>query len=102
MFLGCSPHIIIYYPAGFEYNWGPTWLGFKTQPWGTLEEPTIKILKIEKDPQTGEINLTLTFFGILQESFDGITWNNISSSTDGSYTITVQKNQNRFFRAVVK
>ena len=101
MFLGCSPHIIIYYPAGFEYSWGPTWLGFKTQPWGTLEEATIKILKIETNHETGEINLTLIFTGILEESTDGISWLKMTE-VQSPYTVTIKKNQNRLFRSKFK
>ena len=101
MFLGCSPHIIIYYPAGFEYSWGPTWLGFKTQPWGTFEEATIKILKIETNHETGEINLTLIFTGILEESTDGISWLKMTE-VQSPYTVTIKKNQNRLFRSKFK
>ena len=101
MFLGCSPHIIIYYPTGFEYSWGPTWLGFKTQPWGTFEEATIKILKIETNHETGEINLTLIFTGILEESTDGISWLKMTE-VQSPYTVTIKKNQNRLFRSKFK
>ena len=98
--------MIIYYPEGAEANWGTEWQGFVTAPWDPVidpipEEPSLTCGAVSKNPETGEISFTLTFTGTLQESADGITWSDVSAS-EGTYTVTVQKNQNRFFRTVVK
>ena len=107
VFSYCPSNMIIYYPEGAEANWGTEWQGFVTAPWDPAvgpapEEPSLTCGTVSKNPETGEISFTLTFTGTLQESADGITWSDISDAVKGSYTVTVQKNQNRFFRAVVK
>ena len=106
VFSGCPSNMIIYYPEGAETNWGTEWQGFVTAPWdppvGPIpEQPTLTCGTVSKNPETGEISFTLTFTGTLQESADGITWSDVSAAED-TYTVTVQKNQNRFFRAAVK
>ena len=107
IFLDCPADMLICYPAGSEDNWGPEWQGFATQAWDptsnpTPEEPSLSFGAVSKNPETGEISFTLTFTGTLQESTDGITWSDVSDAAEDTYTVTVQKNQNRFFRAVVK
>ena len=106
VFDNCPSNMIIYYPEGAEANWGTEWHGFVTAPWDpgvdpTPEQPTLTCGTVSKNPETGQISFTLTFTGTLQESADGITWSDVSAS-EGTYTVTVQKNQNRFFRTVVK
>ena len=106
VFSYCPSNMIIYYPEGAETNWGTEWQGFVTAPWDPVidpipEQPTLTCGTVSKNPETGEISFTLTFTGTLQESADGITWSDVSAS-EGTYTVTVQKNQNRFFRTVVK
>ena len=106
VFSYCPSNMIIYYPEGAETNWGTEWQGFVTAPWDPPvdpipEQPTLTCGTVSKNPETGEISFTLTFTGTLQESADGITWSDVSAS-EGTYTVTVQKNQNRFFRTVVK
>ena len=105
VFSGCPSNMIIYYPAGAEANWGTIWREFVTAPWDPSvdpipEQPTLTCGTVSKNPETGEISFTLTFTGTLQESADGITWSDVSAS-EGTYTVTVQKNQNRFFRTIV-
>ena len=36
-----------------------------------------------------------------KDNFGGITWNDAFNAAESSYSVTVQKNQNRFFRTVV-
>ena len=107
IFLDCPADMLICYPAGSEDNWGPEWQGFATQAWDptsnpTPEEPSLTCGTVTRNPETGEISFTLNFTGTLQESADGITWSDVSDAAEDTYTVTVQKNQNRFFRAVVK
>ena len=107
VFSYCPSNMIIYYPEGAEANWGTEWQGFVTAPWDPVidpipEQPTLTCGTVSKNPETGQISFTLTFTGILQESTDGITWSDVSDAAESSYSVTVQKNQNRFFRAVVK
>ena len=107
IFLDCPADMLICYPAGSEDNWGPEWQGFATQAWDptsnpTPEEPSLTCGTVTRNPETGEISFTLNFTGTLQESADGITWSDVSDAAEATYTVTVQKNQNRFFRAVVK
>ncbi len=107
VFSGCPSNMIIYYPEGAEANWGTEWQGFVTKAWDPVidpipEQPTLTCGTVSKNPETGEISFTLTFTGTLQESADGITWSDVSDATEGSYSVTIQKNQNRFFRTVVK
>ena len=129
VFSGCPSNMIIYYPAGAEANWGTEWQGFATKAWDPAvgpapEEPSLTCGAVSKNPETGEISFTLTFTGTLQESADGITWSDVSDATltftgtlqesadgitwsdvsdatEGSYSVTIQKNQNRFFRTIV-
>ena len=107
VFSYCPSNMIIYYPEGAETNWGTEWQGFVTAPWDppvgpAPEQPTLTCGTVTRNPETGEISFTLNFTGTLQESADGITWSDISDAAEDTYTVTVQKNQNRFFRAVVK
>ena len=106
VFDNCPSNMIIYYPEGAEANWGTEWHGFVTAPWDpgvdpTPEQPTLTCGTVSKNPETGQISFTLTFTGTLQESADGITWSDVSDATEGSYSVTIQKNQNRFFRTIV-
>ena len=106
VFSYCPSNMIIYYPAGAEANWGTEWQGFATKAWDPAvgpapEEPSLTCGAVSKNPETGEISFTLTFTGTLQESADGITWSDVSDATEGSYSVTIQKNQNRFFRTIV-
>ena len=106
VFSGCPSNMIIYYPAGAEANWGTEWQGFATKAWDPAvgpapEEPSLTCGAVSKNPETGEISFTLTFTGTLQESADGITWSDVSDAAKGSHSVTVQKNQNRFFRTIV-
>ena len=36
-----------------------------------------------------------------KDNFGGITWSDVSDAAEGTYTVTVQKNQNRLFRTIV-
>ena len=106
VFSYCPSNMIIYYPEGAEANWGTEWQGFVTAPWDPVidpipEQPTLTCGTVSKNPETGQISFTLTFTGTLQESADGITWSDVSDATEGSYSVTIQKNQNRFFRTIV-
>ena len=94
LFEGCSEELVIYYPENTEDNWTPALEG-------TTIPPSLTCGAVSKNPETGEISFTLTFTGTLQESADGITWSDVSDAVKGSYTVTVQKNQNRFFRTIV-
>lgn len=100
----CPMNMIVYYPAGSEANWGTHWQDFTTQPWDYTPEPiepSLSFGNITVDSVTGITAFTLTFTGTLQESSDGQSWNELSGISS-PYTVTVQKNQNRFFRVEVK
>ena len=108
LFEGCSEELVIYYPENTEDNWTPALEGttIPSQTWDPAvepapEEPSLTCGAVSKNPETGEISFTLTFTGTLQESADGITWSDVSDAAESSYSVTVQKNQNRFFRTVV-
>ena len=107
LFEGCSEELVIYYPENTEDNWTPVLeeTTIPSQTWDpavgpTPEQPSLTCGTVSKNPETSEISFTLSFTGTLQESADGITWSDVSDAVKGSYTVTVRKNQNRFFRAV--
>ena len=110
LFDGCSEKLVIFYPENAEDNWTPVLEGttIPTQTWDPAvgpvpEPPSLTYGTVTKNPETGEISFTLTFTGTLQESTDGITWSDVTDTAKGgTCTVTVQKNQNRFFRIVVK
>ena len=108
LFEGCSEELVIYYPENTEDNWTPALEGttIPSQTWDPAvgpapEQPSLTCGAVSKNPETGEISFTLTFSGTLQESADGIIWSDVSDAAESSYSVTVQKNQNRFFRTVV-
>ena len=101
-FTYCPEDMVIYYPSEAEEYWDDPWQGFHTAPWNPAPAaPTITVSFVTRNPETGEISFTLTFTGTLQESSDGITWSDVADVAETSYSVTVQKNQNRFFRAIV-
>ena len=77
-FIGCPEDMIIYYPEGAEENWGTEWMGFKTLPWGTVENyPLTFKINIEEEMATiidcdTNYNLTINIPPIL--SFDEKTY----------------------------